>query len=71
MVVLSNSNTFLKYAKQVVDKQILVNGESYISSVYREGIKDGLTVKTQMSGFCYDLSTEDGVTDFLWYRNGQ
>ena len=35
---------FVNYAKQMIDREIRVNGEFYIAPVYNEMIKDGKTL---------------------------
>jgi dTDP-glucose pyrophosphorylase len=63
------SNDFLQYATASILKENRVREEYYVSSVYDEAIKNGAVVKTIMSGFGYDLSTEIGRESFLWSRS--
>lgn len=52
----THGKDFVKYAKQMIDKNIRVNGEFYVAPVYNEMIKDGKKVH------CYDIgSVEDGM----------
>jgi NDP-sugar pyrophosphorylase family protein len=59
-----SGKTFLKYAKETIDKEIKINGEYYISSVYSEGISDNLLVATVKSRVTYDLSIDSDIQKF-------
>ena len=52
----THGKDFVKYAKQMIDKNIRVNGEFYVAPVYNEMIEDGKKIH------CYDIgSVEDGM----------
>lgn len=64
-----HSKDFIKYARMSVARKKMTNGEFYISSAYKEAILEGLLVKTIMSGYGYDLSTDDGSSSFLFSKD--
>lgn len=64
-----HAEDFVKYARMSVARKKTTNGEFYISSAYKEAILEGLLVKTIMSGYGYDLSTDDGLSSFLFSKD--
>ena len=60
---------FVKYAKQMIDKEIRVNGEYYVAPVYNEMIKDGKKITSYNIGSenngMYGLGIPDDLNKFL------
>lgn len=63
-----SGKTFLKYAKQSIEKQIKINNEYYISSAYSEAISEGVSVSIIKSEKTYDLSIDSDIEDFEKYE---
>jgi NDP-sugar pyrophosphorylase family protein len=57
---------FVKYAKQMIDKNIRVNGEFYICPVYNEAIDDGLRIGSYMLPIekVYYIGTPEDLNDY-------
>jgi dTDP-glucose pyrophosphorylase len=56
---------FVKYAKQMIDKDIRVNGEFYICPVYNELIDDGKTLVPFFVHKMHGLGTPEDLKKFL------
>ena len=56
---------FVKYAEQMIDKNIRVNNEFYVCPVYNEAIKDGLKVKTFNVPKMWGLGTPEDLNYYL------
>jgi dTDP-glucose pyrophosphorylase len=56
---------FVNYAKQMIDREIRVNGEFYIAPVYNEMIKDGKTLIPFFVNKMHGLGTPEDLNTFL------
>jgi len=55
---------YVKYAEQMIDKDIRVNGEFYVAPVYNEAIEDGLKIKPYEVSGMYGLGTPEDLNYF-------
>lgn len=56
---------YVKYAKQMISKNIKVNGEFYVCPVYNEAIQDGKKIKVHDVKAMYGLGTPADLNTFL------
>jgi HAD superfamily hydrolase (TIGR01509 family) len=56
---------YVKYAEQMITKDIRVNNEFYVAPVYNEAIEDGKKFKTYKVDAMYGLGTPEDLTTFL------
>ena len=56
---------FVKYAKQMIEKDIRVNGEFYICPVYNEAIQDGKTIVSMFVEEMHGLGTPEDLRTYL------
>lgn len=56
---------FVKYAEQMIEKDIRTNNEFYICPVYNEAIKAGLKIKTSPVDEMWGMGTPEELTNFL------
>lgn len=56
---------FVKYAKQMISKNIKTNNEFYICPVYNQAIEDGKKFVTAEIDCIYDLGTHENIQAFL------
>ena len=56
---------FVKYAEQMIDEDIRVNGEFYVAPVYNIGINDGIKVRTFDTPKMWGLGDPDALDYFL------
>jgi hypothetical protein len=56
---------FVKYAEQMIDKNIRVNNEFYVCPVYNEAILDGLKFKTFDVPKMWGLGTPEDLDYYL------
>lgn len=56
---------FVKYAKQMIEKDIRVNGEFYVCPVFNEAIADGKKILTYKAHRMYGLGTPEDLEVFL------
>jgi len=61
----SKGSDYVKYAEQMIDKDIRVNGEFYVCPVYNEGIADGKKIKTFDVDKMFGLGTPEDLKNFL------
>jgi len=61
----SKGSDFVKYAKQMIDKNIRTNGEFYIAPVYNEAISDGKRIKIQNCKKMWGLGVPADLLKFL------
>ena len=61
----SKGSEFVKYAKQMIDKDIRTNGEYYIAPVYNEAIADGKRIKIQNCKKMWGLGVPADLLKFL------
>lgn len=56
---------YVKYAKQMIDKDIRVNGEYYVCPVFNEAIADGKAIKAHPVQRMWGLGTPEDLEYFL------
>ncbi len=56
---------FVKYAEQMIDKNIRVNNEFYICPVYNEAIQDGKKIRVHHSHKMWSLGTPEDLNFYL------
>jgi len=56
---------FVKYANQMIDKDVRVNGEFYVCPVFNEAIQDGKLIKTSMVKKMWGLGTPEDLEYYL------
>ena len=61
---------FVKYAKQMIDKDIRVNNEFYIAPVYNELIEDGKTLIPFYVHRMWGIGTPEDLKNFLANNRG-
>jgi len=61
----STGSDYVKYAKQMINKNIRVNGEFYIAPIYNEAIADGKKFKTFDVDKMWGLGTPEDLNSFL------
>lgn len=60
---------FVKYAKQMIDKNITTNGEFYICPVYNEAIQDGKIISSMFVEEMYGVGTPEDLAIYLMEQN--
>jgi beta-phosphoglucomutase-like phosphatase (HAD superfamily)/dTDP-glucose pyrophosphorylase len=60
-----HGSDFCKYAQQMIEKDIRVNGEFYVCPVFNEAIKDGKIIKTSMVDKMWGLGTPEDLNHYL------
>jgi len=61
---------YVKYAEQMIEKDIRVNNEFYVCPVFNEAIKDGKKIKTIPIKKMWGLGTPEDLRYFLTYYKG-
>jgi len=61
----SKGSDFVKYSKQMIEKDIRTNGEFYIAPVYNEAIADGKRIKIQNCKKMWGLGVPADLLKFL------
>jgi len=56
---------YVKYAEQMIDNNVRVNGEYYIAPVYNEAIADGKKIKTYNIEKMWGLGTPEDLNHYL------
>jgi HAD superfamily hydrolase (TIGR01509 family) len=56
---------YVKYAEQMISKNIRVNNEFYVAPVYNEAISDGKLIKPYVVEKMYGIGTPEDLTYFL------
>ena len=56
---------FVKYAEQMIDKNIRVNNEFYVCPVFNQAIEDGLQIRTFNASGMWGLGTPEDLNYFL------
>jgi HAD superfamily hydrolase (TIGR01509 family) len=59
---------YVKYAEQMIDKDLRVNGEFYVAPVYNEAISDGMKFKIFNTPKMWGLGTPEDLNYFLEYQ---
>jgi beta-phosphoglucomutase-like phosphatase (HAD superfamily)/dTDP-glucose pyrophosphorylase len=60
-----HGSDFCKYAHQMINKDIRVNGEFYVCPVFNEAIQDGKIIKTSMVEKMWGLGTPEDLNHYL------
>jgi len=60
-----NGSDFVKYAEQMIEKNIRVNNEFYVCPVFNEAIKDGKKIKNFNAEKMYGLGTPEDLKNFI------
>jgi len=60
-----HGSDFVKYADQMIAKNIRTNNEFYVCPVYNEAIKDGKKFKASMVDEMWGMGTPEELTNFL------
>lgn len=61
----NKSSDYVKYAEQMIDKNIRVNNEFYVAPVYNEAILDGLKFKNFNINKMWGLGTPEDLKNYL------
>jgi dTDP-glucose pyrophosphorylase len=64
----SKGSDFVKYAKQMIKKDIRVSGEFYVCPVYNEAIADGKTIKSFPVKYVWQIGTPEDLRRFIRLR---
>lgn len=59
---------YVRYAKNMIAKNLRVNGEFYVAPVYNEAIADGMQIKTYTVNKMWGLGTPEDLDHFLKHR---
>jgi len=65
-----NGSDYVKYAEQMIEKNIRVNNEFYVCPVFNEAIKDGKKITTVPIKKMWGLGTPEDLRDFLAHYKG-
>lgn len=60
-----HGSDFCKFAQQMINKDIRVNGEFYVCPVFNEAIQDGKIIKTSMVDKMWGLGTPEDLNNYL------
>ena len=60
-----NGSDYVKYAEQMIDKNIKVNNEFYICPVYNEAIQDGKKITIKQIDKMWGLGTPEDLENYL------
>lgn len=60
-----NGSDFVKYAEQMIDKDIRVNGEFYVCPVFNQAIEDGRKIRTFEIENMWGLGTPEDLNYYL------
>jgi len=66
----SRGSDYVKYAEQMIEKDIRVNNEFYVCPVFNEAIEDGKQIKTIPIKKMWGLGTPEDLRYFLTYYKG-
>ena len=61
----SRGSDFVRYANQMIEKDIRTNGEFYICPVYNEAIADGKKIKNKAVDRMWGIGTPEDLREFL------
>lgn len=56
---------FVKYAEQMIEKDLRVNNEFYVCPVYNQAINDGLKIRTFVAEKMWGIGTPEDLNTFL------
>tara|TARA_Y100001980_G_C14435978_1_gene223295 strand:- start:242 stop:862 length:621 start_codon:yes stop_codon:yes gene_type:complete len=60
-----HGSDFVKYAEQMIEKDIRVNNEFYVCPVYNQAIEDGKVIRTKQIQSMWGLGTPEDLEYFL------
>ena len=60
-----SGSDFVKYAEQMIEKDIRVNNEFYVCPVFNEAIEDGMEIRTHTAKAMWGLGTPEDLDYFL------
>ena len=60
-----NGSDFVKYAEQMIEKNIRVNNEFYVCPVFNEAIQDCKQIRTFNTGGMWGLGTPEDLNNFI------
>jgi len=60
-----HGSDFVKYAEQMIEDDVRVNGEFYVCPVFNHAIKDGKRVKTSIAKGMWGLGTPEDLEIFI------
>ena len=60
-----NGSDFVKYAEQMINKNVRVNNEFYVCPVFNEAIEDGKAIRTFNVDKMHGLGTPEDLNEFL------
>lgn len=66
----SKGSDFVKYAEQMITKNIRTNNEFYICPVYNEAIRDGKKIKLSAVDEMWGMGTPEELNNFLIHYKG-
>lgn len=66
----SKGSDFVKYAEQMITKNIRTNNEFYICPVYNEAIRDGKKIKLSAVDEMWGMGTPEELNNFLTHYKG-
>ena len=67
----SRGNDYVKYAQQMIDKNIRTNNEFYVCPVYNQAIQDGKSVVTYPVNKMWGLGTPEDLDAFIKYETNR
>ena len=63
----SKGSDYVRYARQMIDKNIRTNNEFYVCPVYNQAIEDGKKIKIRMVENMWGLGTPEDLKHYLEY----
>lgn len=60
-----HGNDFVKYAEQMIEKNIRVNNEFYVCPVFNEAIQDGKKIRTKNAEAMWGLGTPEDLENYV------
>jgi dTDP-glucose pyrophosphorylase len=67
----AKGSDYVKYAEQMIENDIRVNGEFYVAPVYNEAIKEDKKIKIFDIKKMWGLGTPEDLDYFLKYQGGK
>jgi hypothetical protein len=65
-----HGSDYVKYAKQMIDKNIRVNNEFYVCPVFNEAIADGKKIRVKEIAKMWGIGTPEDLNSFLTDYHG-
>ena len=60
-----HGSDFVKYAEEMIEKDVRVNGEFYVCPVFNEAIADGKEIRTLIYLKMWGLGTPEDLKEYL------